>query len=446
MKPVVYSLREKGFLSVVYLDDFLLIASSYNQCLENIYATTSLLTSLGFLINSSKSVLTPAKICRFLGFIFDTSSFSVSIPLDKRAKLLKSTLTILKKRSCKIRLLASYIGSLISVCPAVQYGILHTKVLEREKFLALSVADGDYEAEMTLPHAIREDLLWWREVFEDTAQRNVIRSGRFQLEIFTDASLTGWGAVCNGVRTHGFWAPEEKRHPINYLELLAVFHALRCFAPHSTNCDILLRVDNKSALSYVNRMGSIRFPHLSNLAREIWCWCADRNIFIYASYIPSAQNVEADAESRVVSVETEWSLEQSYFEKIHSHFGPFDIDLFASSINAKYPCFVSWLPDPLAQAVDAFSLDWSKSYFYAFPPFILILKVIRKIITDKAEGVVVVPWWPTQPWFLLFNRLVTHQPICFEPDIKMLTSPFRENHSAWRKISLVAARLSAKHF
>lgn len=67
----------------------------------------------------------------------------------------------------------------------------------------------------------------------------------------------------------------------------------------------------------------------------------ERNLFIYTSYIPSAQNFDADAESRFVSEETEWSLEQSYFEKIVSIFGHFDIDLFASSINAKCSRFIS---------------------------------------------------------------------------------------------------------
>ncbi|KYM94552.1 hypothetical protein ALC62_14809 [Cyphomyrmex costatus] len=298
---------------------------------------------------------------------------------------------------------------------------------------------------MSLPASIREDLLWWKNVFTDYAQHNKIRSGLFIREIFSAASLTGWGAVCGKSRTHGFWSPEEKQKHINFLELLAVFHALRCFASDLRNGNILLRVDNSTALSYINRMGSIKFPTLSNLARQIWMWCADRDLFVYASYIPSAQNIEADAESRVISEESEWALNQGYFSEIEAYFGPFDVDLFATSINAKCTCFVSWLPDPLAFAVDAFSICWSGLYFYAFPPFILILRVLRKIISDKAEGVIVVPWWPAQPWFPLFNRLMINQPIRFEPDTNMLSSPFREIHPAWNRICLVAAKLSAKH-
>ncbi|EFN79477.1 hypothetical protein EAI_12430, partial [Harpegnathos saltator] len=155
--------------------------------------------------------------------------------------------------------------------------------------------------------------------------------------------------------------------------------------------DLLLCIDNSTALSYIHCMGSISFPHLSAVARQVWSRYANRDLFLYAAYVPSTQNVETDAQSHIVSTETEWSLSCDYFHRIESGFDPFDIDLFASSIYTKCPCFVSWLPDPLAHSIDAFSLDWSKFYFFAFPPFILILRVLRKIISDKAERVLVVP-------------------------------------------------------
>ncbi|KYN12063.1 hypothetical protein ALC57_15771 [Trachymyrmex cornetzi] len=110
---------------------------------------------------------------------------------------------------------------------------------------------------MALPPSIKEDLLWWENIFANPTQSNIIRSGRFALEIFTDASLTGWGAICGKIRIHGFWSAEEKQNHINLLELLAVFHALRSFASQIRRCDILLRVDNSTALSYVNRPTSV---------------------------------------------------------------------------------------------------------------------------------------------------------------------------------------------
>lgn len=187
MKPVLYHLRERGFRSVIYLEDFLCFGSSSKECSKNISR---------FIINEHKNSLTPSRSCRFLGFIFDSEQFSVSIPLDKRKRLLQRTRAIFNKRSCNIRFFTSFIGSLSSVCPAVQYGLLHTKIFEREKFLALSVSDDNFEAGMRLLALIKEDLLWWESIFLDFSQLNFVRSGTFKLEIFTDASLSGWGAVC----------------------------------------------------------------------------------------------------------------------------------------------------------------------------------------------------------------------------------------------------------
>lgn len=172
---------------------------------------------------------------------------------------------------------------------------------------------------------------------------------------------------------------------------------------------------------------------LSSLARKIQ-YCEDRDLFIYATYILSTQNLIADAKSRIISEETEWSLNQEFYNKIDSTFGPFNLDLFATSINTKCSHFVFWFSDPMVHAVDAFSLDWSKFYFYVFPAFILILRVLRKIISDGAEKTLVVSWCPAQSWFPFFNRLLVGHPIYFNPDAKILSSPFRESHPTWNKI------------
>lgn len=142
-------------------------------------------------------------------------------------------------------------------CPAVQYGILYTKSLERAKFLALLKSDKEFEARMDPPPQLERIFYGGREFFSDKTQQNLIRSGRFEIEIFSDASLSGWGASCNKIWTHGFWLVAEKQNHINYLELLAVFHALRCFTSPLRDCDVLVRVYNTTALSYINRMRSI---------------------------------------------------------------------------------------------------------------------------------------------------------------------------------------------
>nr|XP_034194198.1 uncharacterized protein LOC117610670 [Osmia lignaria] len=148
----------------------------------------------------------------------------------------------------------------------------------------------------------------------------------------------------------------EKNTLCNFLELKAVFYGLKCFTKNKTSCEILLRMDNTTALLYINRMGSIQFPKLAKLAKKIWQWCEARNVWIFASYIKSSDNTEADAESRVEQTETEWELADWAYEKVESTFGKFDIDLFASNVNAKCEKFISWHSDPEAWVVDAFTV------------------------------------------------------------------------------------------
>lgn len=192
-------------------------------------------------------------------------------------------------------------------------------------------------------------------------------------------------------------------------------------------------------------MGGVQYQKLNQISREIWQWCEARRLWIHASYIRSRENTEADRGSRVKNIDTEWELSAEVFDKIVSRWGTFQIDLFASRNNAKCSKFCSWHRDPEAFVIDAFTLDWKDLNFYAFPPFAMILRVIRKIISDQAQGVVVVPDWHTQPWYPSFTSLLMEPPLVFKPSSHLLLSPCRLiHHPLANKLSLIVGKLSAK--
>lgn len=437
MKPVVENLRSRLFLSVVYLDDFLIIGKTKTECLENIRATQILLKNLGFIVNLEKSNIVPSKSAKYLGFIWNTQKMSIELTDDKKKTIYTKAKEFYVKKTCKIRELAQFLGLLIASCPAIQYGTLYTKNLEREKYLSLVKENGNYESRMNLPKKLLPDLKWW--IDNILVATNPIRTSEFTLEIFTDASLTGWGAVTGNNRTHGWWSADQRDDHINYLELLAAFYGLKCFAKN-------LRIDNTTAISYINKMGSVQYPKLSSLCKQIWQWCEERKLWIFASYIASRENSIADRESRLLPKETEWELAPYAFTKLENIFGKFEIDLFASSSNNKCKKFISWKQDPNSCAVDAFTVKWDQYKFYAFPPFSLILRTLQKIITDKSEGVLVVPYWPTQSWFPLYNSMLISDLEHFKPDNNLLFSSFRETHPLANKLILVAGLLSGKLF
>lgn len=211
---------------------------------------------------------------------------------------------------------------------------------------------------MPLKSSVHPELDWWSKNLDKC---NPIKQYKFKTEILTDASTTGWGAVCELNKASGSWSDLEKNYHINYLELKAAFLGLQCFAKDLHDCEVLLRVDNTTAVAYINKMGGVQLPHLNNITREIWQWCEERNIWIYASYINTKENYEADRESRKINIE--WELSQSAYSMIVHWFGEPDIDLFASKINSKCEKFVSWKCDPEAYQIDAFTLDWTNYFF-----------------------------------------------------------------------------------
>lgn len=441
LKPVMATLRSRGFLSVNYLDDILCLGDSYSSCLQNISETINLLTELGFIINFEKSVLIPSKVCQFLGFVLNSRQMRLELPDRKKQGILDQTRVLMHQTRISVRDFARYVGTLTAACPAVQYGWAHTKAFERVKYLSL-LNNPSYERVISLPDNIQGDLIWWQDNILKT--HNPIRISNYTLEIFTDASKTGWGASCRDEKIGGFWTDEERLHHINYLELLAAFFGLKSFANNLDSCEILMRIDNTTAISYINRMGGVQFTHLNDITQAIWKWCEDKNIFIFASYIRSCENTDADAESRNLNIDTEWELSSDAFREIVSKFGNPEIDLFASRINTKCEKYISWKRDPYALNIDAFTINWHDFFFYAFPPFSLVLKVLQKIKADKATGILIVPHWPAQPWYPVFMSLSIVEPITFPPSKRLLSSVFSDVHPLHHHLSLVASILSGK--
>ena len=74
-----------------------------------------------------------------------------------------------------------------------------------------------------------------------------------------------------------------------------------------------------------------------------------------------------------------------------------EIDLFVSRLNKQFKKYCSYLPDPEASQVDAFSILWKNLRFYSFPRFSCILQTSQKIMREQATGIIVIPNPPTQP-------------------------------------------------
>ncbi|XP_074636846.1 uncharacterized protein LOC141894991 [Acropora palmata] len=180
-------------------------------------------------------------------------------------------------------------------------------------------------------------------------------------------------------------------------------------------------------------MGGSKSIACDLLAHKIWSWCIARSIWLSTVHIPGCTNVEADLLSRNCYSDHEWQLNQVVFQKLRAVFPALSIDLFASVLNAQLPRYVSWNPDPHATFIDAFSIPWTGEYFYAFPPFSLIHKCLKKIEAEQAEGVLVVPAWTSSS--------VSPQSSLHEGEVKIDGMSFIRRHDEERGFSEHVAKV-----
>lgn len=68
----------------------------------------------------------------------------------------------------------------------------------------------------------------------------------------TDASNSGWGALCEGSLAFGSWSSLEQRLHINCTEMMPVFWALKTFLQALKGHHVLVPSDNMTVIAFKN--------------------------------------------------------------------------------------------------------------------------------------------------------------------------------------------------
>lgn len=138
----------------------------------------------------------------------------------------------------------------------------------------------------------------------------------------------------------------------------------------------------------MNHMRGTKSPECNKIARKIWDWCEEREVWVLAaSHVPGVLNVLADEESRHFVEDTQWRLNPSVFQSLVKRWGLPTVDFFASRLTNQVPVYVIWFPDPEASFIDAFSIKWNQfELSYLFPAFRLMTRCLQKIRAEKACG------------------------------------------------------------
>jgi len=418
LKPVMAHLATLGITAYVYIDDFLIVSTSKSQALQDLRVVLDVLRRAGFVENSSKRQA-PAQRQTFLGLEIDSISQVIRVPDEKLTKLLTelADATAIKRGSA--RSLARLAGKVISCLLATGPSPI---LLSRDIF-SMILSAKHYDIVLPWRH------LWpvFKELISELKLRNGLAIARPDAvrvsarQSSSDASATGL-AICQILCAQGKdhvqhegpcgrqWfrrelSVEEKALSSTHRELLAILDLLVHKGSEIAFSTLTHWTDNHNAALIVAK-GSSK-PDLQKLA--LWIHRLAQHFRVNLQVLWARRTDPrikiADQFSRFDPIDIDdFGLSMRDFQDIRMASGGLDFDLFATSSNARCPRFCSIRRDAAAEFRDAFSCPSWKSlgrvYIHCSPH--LVAPAIRKLVADRAVGVMIIPrWYTLKGWHLV---------------------------------------------
>ena len=288
-------MASKGVIRMVaYLDDFLIISPSKEECQQQMQLLIKTLRHLGFAINYSK-VTGPCQQLTFLGVEFNTISCTLGLPADKLSTFLTDVKQMYSKRTASKRELQSLAGRLSWASQVVIGGRPH---LRRILDLINRLSKPSHRTRVT--GDMKEDLSWWicyAAQFNGTLPMIDHRQYSF---VCIDACPVAAGAYFNGQCLYHPWKdwPGSEDLHINYKEVLTVVSAALLWCKQWANKIVKVHCDNQAAVAIINK-GTAKDPFVMSSLRNLFWLSALFNFKLSAVYYPGSYNTIADACSRL---------------------------------------------------------------------------------------------------------------------------------------------------
>ena len=222
------------------------------------------------------------------------------------------------------------------------------------------------------------------------------------MELHSDASLYKWGGVIHvqpeKQEIYDFCSEEEKKFPIMVLEAMALLKVLRAAKGQIKGQRVDAKVDNVSLYHAFYNEGC-KSRELNGVLKDLFNFLLENDVVLNLAFVSSENNL-ADAPSRVLK-KSDAMFSKGTWEKIQQAFGGnrgHSIDMMALDSN----CMIDKTGKPLKHftpfwtsgslGVNVFSqyIDQEENC-YVFPPFNLLVPIIKFIEECQINCTVVVP-------------------------------------------------------
>ena len=223
-----------------------------------------------------------------------------------------------------------------------------------------------------------------------------------------DAS--GWqGGIALGDWRHIVDFPENERAPhksSNFREASTAASAVELLGPSHRGGRLLLRTDNTTTMSLVNKQGTMA-PDLWPVGQRMFQAAAQYDLDLAAEHIPGVENGLTDGLSRYVRRKdySDWQYRRDEFESIQNLLtAPFTLDGGADPVgsNAHLPRYRSVVDSFTGRPVDG-------EHVYSNPDYAIIREYLEHFLRCQrrspgtTSGTFVLPVWDTYDWWPLLK-------------------------------------------
>lgn len=280
---------------IVYLDDFLIVAATFEDCLQALSILITLIRRLGLNV-CWKKVVDPCQRIVFLGVELDSLEMCSRLPMDKLVQLRETLAKFSRLKRASKRQMQSLAGKLNWAAAVVRGG----RVFLRSILNDINALKAGRDR-MRLSAHVKADINWWLACMDIFNGKALLLDRRVCYGVSTDACDVGAGATFGNDWVYCQWqtdAPQFQHMHINYKELLAIVLACYRWAPVWRNKRLVILSDNQAAVAMLNR-GTCRDKHVMYWLRGVFHLSVAFNFHIWACYIPGYCNVTADCISRL---------------------------------------------------------------------------------------------------------------------------------------------------
>ncbi len=441
-----------GFKCVMaYLDDFCLVhppGVSAAVATEQFLSVMRVLADLGVAEKASKRQL-PATTVELLGFIVDTVAQTVSLSQERCERHVNDIDELLASLgdgggTLGRRELASLAGKLQWCAQVVRGGQLHLRSLyrSRDAFVDEAVRDAPMRARwgrgvrVCASDRLAADLRWWQEHLRELAGAPVYLSnlgvacGFWKGDIGEDdAAIDAAGGVASEdvevVTTDasgyggGAWLREQRAawpfgddisapaRSSNYRELLTAVLALERWGPLLRGRRVLIRTDNTTTASVLNRVDT-RFDTLWQLAERLLAVIERYDLRVAGRHIPGLKNGLADGLSRwrySPRDDGDWQFDPREFRRVSAwaerEWGRgFDVDACADPVGSNAHCERYWSAVDSALEHDMGGLHvWCNADWRLLSPMLKHFRGCASRRPFDTRAIFCVPLSPHKDWW-----------------------------------------------